>query len=482
MKKIVKSFATVTVLSVLTRLFSMICKILLARALTSYELGVYQSGFSVFAITLTVISSGFPLAVSRFFAKGKGGERSLFASVSVCFALSLIITAVACSLGKNAALIFADEKSAKALRLLIPALIPSSIYCSLRGALWGKEKFFLFSFAEFFEELVYVLVVIGMVRFFPSYTIYIPCYAITISSVCSCIFVVIAYFSTGGKAVLPKKEDFPLLFKVSLPIISVRLLASATVAVIMLVLPKRLLLFGETKESALSLIGLFSGVVNPLLFAPSAIIGSLCLVLLPKLARSDGKEKRTVLYSLSFASILSALVAALYFSLAKELCFGVFGKKECDSLLRFSCIAVFPMSINQISASVLNGVGLERNALKSFIFGATASFLTVFLLSPIFSIYAQSLAITVQSAVSGAMNLFCLSKKLDIPVKYILKAFAPFSATVFLALVGNVAEKLFVNANPFVAIIAVGLIVIFLFTLSAYVIFPKSVIKALTKR
>lgn len=473
MKKIVKSFATVTTLSVLTRLLSMLCKIFLARRLSSYELGIYQSGLSVFAIALTVISSGFPLAVSRFFASGERGKRALFASSVLCFSVSLVICCFVFASKNALSSFFADEKSLFALKALLPAIISSSLYCSLRGALWGKERFFFFSFSELFEEIAYVLCVLILFRKASHLSFYIPCYAIVISSAASCVFAFIAYFATGGNVEFAKKADYRAVASVSLPIISVRLLASVATVSITLVSPTRLVLSGLKKSEALSLIGVFSGVITPLLFAPSAIVGSLCLVLLPKIAKNSSDNKKTALYALAFCSVLAALIAALYFSLSLELCEGVFGKKNCDGLLKFSCIAILPMSVNQISGSLLNSLGLEKKALTSFFFGAAASLATVFFFSPVLSIFANALAVALQGSVAGLLNLLHLKKRLRFSFRELFLALSPFSLVFILGTVGVVAEKLFLGLPPVATIAFSGLVVLATFLLIAFAVIPK---------
>ncbi len=478
MKKLLKSFTTVTVLSVLTRLFSMICKIALTRKLSSYDLGVYQSGMSVFAIMLTIVSSGFPLTVSRAFARNERGERTLFASSVICFALSFLLCVIIYFSSGVLGNLFDDEKSLEALKILLPALIVSSLYCQLRGALWGKERFFAFSFAEFFEEIIYVLTVVLLLVFKPELSLYIPCIAISISSAFSCIYAFIAYFAFGGKIYFATKKDYSESFSSSFPIISVRILASVTSAIMTLTLPKRIMLSGKTLEESLSLIGLFSGVINPLLFAPSAIIGSLCLVLLPKIAKADGKNKATAIYAVSFASLLSAVVAALFFSLSKELTFGVFGKDNASQLLKISTLAIFPMSINQISASILNSLGFEKETLKSFLTGAVLSVITAITLSPYISIYAQIVAMTLQAISSSAMNLYHMSKALEIPLKSLLKSLSLNLLSIFLAIVAYSAEKLFINSHFIISIIIVSLITM----LTLAIMFTPFILKLSKKR
>lgn len=482
MKKLLKSFTTVTVLSVLTRLLSMLCKILLARTLSSFDLGVYQSALSVFAIAMTVISSGFPLSVSRAFAQGRKGEKSLFASSAICLFAAVVLCLIAFLFGEHLSFLFADSKSVFCLKLLLPAVVVSAMYCSLRGALWGRERFFAFSFAEFFEEIAYAAVILVLVLFKPTLSVAIPCMAITISSACSCLYSFIAYFSGGGKVAFPSKYDCVSVVKSSTPIISTRLLASATSAILTLILPKMITLSGKTLSEALSLIGVYSAVVVPLLFAPSSIVGSLCLVLLPKIAKSEGSNKLTTLYSLSFGACLSALVVSLYLSLAGELTLGVFGKRDASYLLSLSCLAIFPMSLNQLSGSILNSLGLERESLKSFISGAVVSIVCVLTLSPFISIYAECVAVTLQAVVSASVNLLKLSKTLYINKKELLLSLSPFLLVCVLFPIGFCAEKLLQNAHFIISIAVVGAVVLGMFFLSLALIIPDGVKKALTKR
>ena len=255
MKKIVKSFCIVAVLSVATRALSFLYKIIISRNVTDFELGLYQSGIGVFMVLLTITSSGLPLAVS-----------------------------------------------------------------------------------------------------------------------------IVAFFSSGGMIKLPKRE-LGEITAVALPITSVRLLGSLASCFIVLILPKQLVLYGLTLEKGVTEIGLLSGITLPLLFVPSSIVGSLCLVLIPNLA-SDIKRRvnveSTITKSFGFAAFVSGIAAALYFVLSKEICQGVFLKPKASDYLLFSCLSMLPMSINQISVSVLNAVGGEKFGLINFTLGGLPQLLSYY--------------------------------------------------------------------------------------------------------
>ncbi len=70
-QNIYKSAAMVTVFSTVEKGLSFIYRIILTRSIGAEGLGIYQICLTVFAVFLTVASSGVPVTVSRLMAKSR---------------------------------------------------------------------------------------------------------------------------------------------------------------------------------------------------------------------------------------------------------------------------------------------------------------------------------------------------------------------------------------------------------------------------
>ena len=159
MNKIFKSVLIVTVLAVATRLLSFIFKIYLSRTYGADTVGLYQMCLSVLLLLLSISIGGFPTVLSRKIAECEAKcdytrqNALLTASVLISILTSALIVAF-CFLFKDYLnFLFSDERCGNLFLIMIPALLSSSIYCSIRAWLNGKKRFFAFSFTELLEEI-----------------------------------------------------------------------------------------------------------------------------------------------------------------------------------------------------------------------------------------------------------------------------------------------------------------------------------------
>ena len=94
MNKFFKAMFCVTFFSISTRALGFLLKIYLSRELGSVQLGTYQVTMSIFAVLMTLVSSGIPVVLSRnvsYYAHNNN-KKSIGSTVSS----GLIITGIIC--------------------------------------------------------------------------------------------------------------------------------------------------------------------------------------------------------------------------------------------------------------------------------------------------------------------------------------------------------------------------------------------------
>lgn len=103
----------------------------------------------------------------------------------------------------------------------------------------------------------------------------------------------------------------------------------------------------------------------PLLMAPTTLTGALSVVLIPEIAtiKHDDKSAMSARIdgSINFAIIIAALFTILYIPLGKEITSFVFKDEFSGVYLSNVALMLYPLGLNQISTSILNSMGLERN-------------------------------------------------------------------------------------------------------------------------
>ena len=177
-----------------------------------------------------------------------------------------------------------DSKVYSILLILLPAVIVSGLFSVFRGWLWGKNNYFAVCFSEFIEQIVRIgicVIILGSGLFVMDGSSA-AALSLTISTFTSLALVIFFYFYTGGRLSKPKNA-FKEIIKPSTPITLVRVLTSFVQPLIAFIIPARLVVAGFTKSQAMSMFGVAIGMTMPLLFIPSAIIGSLSMALIPEL-------------------------------------------------------------------------------------------------------------------------------------------------------------------------------------------------------
>jgi stage V sporulation protein B len=176
---------------------------------------------------------------------------------------------------------------------------------------------------------------------------------------------------------------------------------------------------GMEKASAMSLFGVISGMVLPVLFIPSTIIGSIALVLVPELSEDFYRENHTRLYAnirrgLKFSFLVACALIPFFFALGKDLGALAFSNDQAGVMIKNSCFILLPMSITMISTAMLNSMGFEKLTFGFYFVGAAALLLCIIILPPLCGGYAYVVGLFSSFALTMLCNLIFLLKKCPI--------------------------------------------------------------------
>lgn len=428
MKSIFKNVATITMFSVMTRFLGFVFRIFLSRTIGAQALGLYQVALSIFMVLLTVVSSGFTLIISRMTASYRVAydKKAIGSLVSTCIFIGLAVSSSLCLvilLFKNIFQnIFTDQNCMNILIILLPSLVFSSVYSVFRGAMWGTDNYFGLCVSELLEQIVKIVVCVlvlasGMTALQNAMAV---AWSFTLSCLVSAVFVVLLYFFYGGKMSKPTKI-YKKVIRQSAPITGVRVLSSFTQPLVALILPARLIKAGYTSSQAMSIYGVALGMTFPLLFLPSALIGSLATALVPDismaLVKNDNAhiEKR-VKSSLNFALFVSFLIVPIFVAIGDRIGVLLYNDALSGTLLQYSAWIMIPMGISNIASAILNSVGLEVKSFVNFVIGDIFMFLAIFILPKYIGINALIVGMGASAVIASLLNLLMLRKKLKINI------------------------------------------------------------------
>lgn len=431
MKSLFKTVALITVFSFLTRISGFLFRILLSRVVGAEGVGIYQVASSVFMVLLTIISSGLPLIISRMSAtylanKEKKKEGTLI-SVALIFALVMsIILCIVVLLFKNVfAKLFTDQRCIEILIVLLPSLVFSSVYCVLRGALWGRGNYFALCVTELYEQVVRIILCALVISstFSALENALSMGWTMSIACLFSMIFVVLLYFYYGGKLSKPKKQYLSPLVKQSTPITLMRIAGSLLQPLIAFIIPARLVAIGYTSSQAMSLFGVAVGMTMPLLYIPTTIIGSLSTALVPDISTAIAQNNHKhiedrINSSIFFALIISCLFVPVFLGMGEHLGIFLYDNIMSGTLLQSASWVLIPLGLTNITSALLNSLGLEQKSFINFVAGSVVMFIALWFLPPLLGVNALVWGMGLNYLVISILNIILIKKKAKVNIKF----------------------------------------------------------------
>ncbi len=454
MSKLLKAMFCVTFFSIATRAMGFILKIYLSRKMSTELLGSYQVAMSIFAVLMTFVSSGIPVVLSRnvSYYYGKNDKKAIGSIVSS----GLILTGIICVIASFIViffpnllnLIFTSNASSEMLLILLPALIFSSIYEVLRGALWGEKKFFAISFTEFIEQVTRIIIIVLLFEttFLNMSLTNKTALSLSLACIISSIIVVAIYIKRGGNLANPKYE-FKNLLKSSSPVTAVRTVSSAVSSIIAVIIPIRLMDYGLTSAEALSEFGIIMGMTFPLLMVPSTLIGSLAVTMIPSISEQsndidNGELKNTnilkskINLAIKTTVVFSSILLPLFAALGVPICKFIFNNSKAGIYLSAGALVMIPMGLSQITSSILNAIGLELKSLKNYAISASLLIISILLLPRFIGTYALLVGYALMSITSASLNILMLAKRKLIKFTFVKTILVMLIVSIICGLIG----------------------------------------------
>lgn len=413
----------VTVLSVAERALGFLYRIVLSRLLGAEGLGLYQTALSLFAVFLTIGTGGIPITVSRLISKSRAennpqGERSATAAGLL---LSLLLTLPVCLLlllfAQKIPFLFSDNRAVSVFKILLLGLVFSSLYAVFRGSFWGNKEFLLPSVLEIAEESVMVLAGVLLLQNVTGSEMGAQkaAIAVVVSYTFSFTASLICFFARGGKLSRPKPMLKPL-FNAALPITTVRASGTLINSAVAVLLPAMLIRAGMRESEAVSLLGIVSGMAMPVLFIPSTVIGSLSLVLVPRLSEDFYKGNTKSLQAnlrrgLCAAAYVACFLLPFFYVLGDDLGAIAFSEPLAGEFIRLGSPILLPMSLTLISTGMLNSMGFEKQTFLFHCAGDAAMLFCILFLPAFCGANAYVLGLGAAFTVNAVCNLTFLGKK-----------------------------------------------------------------------
>lgn len=424
MKSLFKAVAIVTIFSVITRALGFLFRIFLSRKLGAVGLGMFQMASSILGLFLTLVSSGLPLTtaklVSKYTTKNDLSKKYKVVSSALIIALivAIISSAIIYVLKAFWGIILTDNHAVEILIILIPSILFSAIYAIFRGALWGDGDYFNCGLTELIEQIVrFALTFFFLLNITDTFiaTKY-SAIAFNLTCLISALVTIIIYFKKAGKLHF-KFGEYKNLIKSSLPITGIRVANSFVQPLTSLIIPNMLIFSGYSSTEAIGSFGVIMGMTFPLLFVPMTVVGSLSMVLIPSISSLMSKKdysqiEKHITDSLQVSIFISIIFVVLYTSVGELIGLVLYNNSLSGILLQLAGVCVLPITLCNLSGSLLDALNLEVKAFVNYIVGSFVLFVSLIVLTPIIGINSVIVSFLLSMTTISTLNIIKIKKSI----------------------------------------------------------------------
>ncbi|HJD23932.1 MAG TPA: polysaccharide biosynthesis protein [Firmicutes bacterium] len=399
-----KNAFILTITSLLLRTVGIFFRVYLSNKIGAEGMGLYQLIVSIYVLASTFATSGISTAVTRLISEeaGRGTRRSIRRILRRAMLVSLLI-----GLASAAAMLFGaqlisqywlrDMRAVPSLQILAFGLPFMGITSCLRGYFIARRKASSTSYAQMFEQLVRIGVILLIIDRFAALGMSAACAAVMIGDILaevgSCLYLGIGYLRdrrrlpTAGNPPARKKGILRELLGIAVPITAGRYLNSALRTVENLLVPNCLTKYSGSKEQALSEFGMLKGMAMPILFFPSSFLSAFSTLLIPEISEAAALEqsrrvKKAVQTSLRVTLLLAIPISGVFALFAKPLGMLIYGSQEVGMLIGVLAPIMPFMYLESVVDGLLKGLNQQVSSLKYSVLNSVLRISAIFFLVP----------------------------------------------------------------------------------------------------
>lgn len=411
-RELIKGTLILTAAGFAARLLGFFNRVYLANLISNAELGRYQLIFPIFMFCMAVSCAGIQVAVSKMVAayhgagKKKAIQQTMRMACLISFTIALICSICIVIFAESISLqILKDNQCQKYLIIMALAIPFAAVHTCMGGYYYGVRQTGVLAAAQLMEQVTRVGVIYML-----SITFYrqelcnasIAVWGLAAGEVCACIITWWCYKISikRQKNVIIGSEKISKILRqlwqygglLTANRVSVTLLQSTEMILMPLMLAKY---YGST-ESALSIFGIITGIVMPVILFPNTITNAMASLLLPVVAEAAEVHD----YRGMTGAIKKSLEYCLLLGLFSGLIFGVCGTeigkilfRDAEAGIYIQAFAVLCplMYIQSLLAGALNGLGKMNETLLHHVIASGIRLYGVVVLMPKMGIYGYIL-------------------------------------------------------------------------------------------
>ena len=408
---IIINTAVLTCAGIISRLLGFLYRIFLSNIVGAELLGIFQLVIPIYILFVSIGSGGIQIAMSRFVAENviykknpqiysKKNRHILASGIILTLLTSSLCTAVMYLSADNIAIYYLHDLRTRSLIKILAFAVPmTSLHACIIGYYFGCKKTGIPASMQILEQIFKIT---ALLLFFKMPQCYPAVLSLVLSELSGSIFLLLfikkelftnTFYSQTNKQ---KKcyKYFLNLFSETKKLLSIsyiltlnKVLLTILSSIEATLIPFMLIKYGFNNCDALSRYGTFTGMALPVISFPSALIGSVALVLLPELTEANvsgnnGYAKKTAL-RISLFAIETGIVCCAFFIISSTFIGDIlFHEPLCSTYIKgLSWICPF-LYVEIILGSILHSLGLTNSAFVHNVVNSAIRLVSIIFLVP----------------------------------------------------------------------------------------------------
>ena len=356
----------------IVRALGLLMRVILSRGLGAEVMGIAELAQSVHMIAITPLTSGLPAAVSRMTAKAAQPDRQkpLQAGLWLSRIVSAALIPLLWLISPWLARLMGDLRVLPSLWFTAPCILILGYSASYNGFCYGMDWAHLPAFSELIEQAARLLITIAVLFFVRHLTApwlaAVPAGATMIAEILGLLYIFRA-LPFRLENISPDGWRRPLM-KLALPTTFSRMLQTVLRSTNAILIPLRLQSSGLSTAEATARLGMFNGMIMPVLMLPCVFTSALSMVAVPRLSRAeDHPQEFSRLIRLCLTGCLPAAVvsAGLIYLAAPLLSNQVYRQPELTELFRLCAPMTMLFALSHLCGSVLSALGQQKASMLS---------------------------------------------------------------------------------------------------------------------
>ena len=439
--KFLKGTLILTVSSIVVKVIGSLNWIILSRVLGGEGIGLYQMGFPIYLMAITLSSAGIPVAISIITAEKLaqkdflGAKRVFNVSLRLLFVTGLVF-ASALFFGAHWLIDnhwIRDSRAYYSIIALAPAVFFVTFLASFRGYLQGWQIMTPTAASEIVEQLMRVVTMIVFANMFMPHGLAYAAGGASmgagVGAFCALLVLMWFYGRLKQKLKADLQQQNPLatresaraiisrLLRLALPVSMSSLMLPVVANLDLLIVPQRLEAAGFHISQATEFFGYLTGMAVPLINLATIFTAAMTISLVPAISESRAlndvfgiRAKTRTAFRVALIITCPCFVGMCF--LAEKIAALIYNAPGAADAIQTMSVGILLLGLHQISTGILQGLGRTSIPVINMILAAAVKVFLSWTLTaiPTLGIKGAAMATVVDFGLAAVLNMIFIYK------------------------------------------------------------------------